>query len=88
MATELHRLVARVGVPAAVAAAAVSAFELIDVEREDLIAARLMIPEIARTLDVLHVAVAARIGTDVMVTYDRRQAEVAESAGIAVLAPG
>jgi predicted nucleic acid-binding protein len=31
----------------------------------------------ARTLDVLHVAVAVRIGADVIVTYDRRQAEVA-----------
>ena len=36
---------------------------------------------------MLHVAVALRIGADVIVTYDRRQAEVADAAGLEVLAP-
>lgn len=87
MATELHRMAARLGVPASLATAVVSAFELIDVERDDWITGRQMEPQIARTLDVVHVAVAARIGAGVMVTYDRRQAEVARTAGLAVLAP-
>lgn len=88
MATELHRLTARLGIPPAAAAAAVSAFEVIDVEREDFLAARLMAPPLARTLDVLHVAVAARVGADVIVTYDQRQAEVAAAVGLEVAAPG
>lgn len=87
MATELHRLATRLEVPLAAAATAVSTLEVIDVEREDFIAAGLMAPPLARALDVLHVAVAVRVGADVFVTYDQRQAEVAESAGIAVVAP-
>lgn len=87
MATELLRLAARLGIPPAVAATAASTFELIDVEREDFIAARSMAPPLARTLDVLHVAVAARVGADVIVTYDQRQAEVASAAGLEVAAP-
>lgn len=87
MATELHRLAARLGVPPAAATAAVSAFEVIDLEREDFLAAGVMAPLFARTLDVLHVAVAARVGADVIVTYDRRQAEVAAAAGLEVVAP-
>lgn len=87
MATELHRLAARLGIPPEAAATAVSTFELIDVEREDFIAARSMSPPSARTLDVVHVAVAARVGADVIVTYDQRQAEVAAAAGLEVVAP-
>jgi predicted nucleic acid-binding protein len=88
MATELHRLAARLGVPPTAATAVVSAVEVIDVEREDFIAARRMAPRSARALDVLHVAVAARVGADVIVTYDERQAEVAQSVGLAVVTPG
>ena len=87
MATELHRLATRLGIAPAVAATTVSAFEVIDVEREDFVAARLLAPASVRTLDVLHVAVAARIEADVIVTYDQRQAEVAAAAGLAVAAP-
>jgi predicted nucleic acid-binding protein len=85
MATELHRVMTRLAVPQAAAAA--SAFELIELELEDFVVARDLAPATARTLDVLHVAVALRIGADVIVTYDRRQAEVADAAGLEVLAP-
>jgi uncharacterized protein len=87
MATELHRLAARLGIPSAVAVAAVSAFEVIHVECDDFIAARSMAPPSARTLDLLHVAVASRVRADVIVTYDQRQAEVAAAVGLAVVAP-
>jgi hypothetical protein len=35
----------------------------------------------------LHLAAALRIGADVMVTYDRQQADAADAAGLPVLAP-
>lgn len=87
MAIELHRLAARLGVPGEAATAVVSTLELIDVEREDFIAARHLVPGSACTLDVLHVAVAARVAADQVVTYDRRQAEVAQAAGLVVASP-
>lgn len=87
MATELYRLVDRLGVPTALAEAVVAGLEVIDVERDDFLVAARLGPANARTLDVLHVAVAHRVGADALVTYDHRQAEVAEAAGLAVIAP-
>lgn len=87
MATELHRLAARLGIPAGTADQVLDAVELIDVDREDFVAARSLGPAGARTLDVLHVAVATRIGADELVTYDLRQAEVARGVGLVVTGP-
>lgn len=87
MATELHRLAARIGLARQLVDLAVGAFELVDLDRGDFLAARHMSPSGARTLDALHVAVAARIGADSFVTYDRRQADAAELLGLAVLTP-
>ena len=84
MATELHRLAALVGLPGSHVDAALAAVELVDVEREDFLVARTLEPHSARTLDALHVAVAARIGADLLVTYDLRQADLARSLGIEV----
>ncbi len=40
-----------------------------------------------RTLDVLHVVCARLIGADCFVSYDRRQYQLAEEAGLAVVTP-
>lgn len=87
MATELHRLAARVGLPGSLVDAALDAVELVDVEREDFLVARTFEPRSARTLDALHVAVAARIGADLLVTYDLRQADLARALGLEVDVP-
>jgi len=41
-----------------------------------------------RTLDAIHLASAVTIGARRMLVYDRRLAEAADAAGIAVIAPG
>ncbi|MCU0278880.1 MAG: type II toxin-antitoxin system VapC family toxin [Candidatus Nanopelagicales bacterium] len=87
MAMELHRLAARLGIPAGTADQVLDAVELIDVDREDFVAARSLGLAGARTLDVLHVAVATRMGADELVTYDLRQAEVARGVGLVVTGP-
>ena len=84
MATELHRVS-----DAARRSAGRSGRLSIRIDRtgaEDFVVAGLG-ARYCEDLDVLHVAVALRIGADVIVTYDRRQAEVADAAGLEVLAP-
>lgn len=66
----------------------IAALEVIDLEREDYLVAGQLAPATARTLDVLHVTVAMRVGAHTIVTYDERQAEVARAAGVTVVAPG
>lgn len=41
-----------------------------------------------RTLDAIHVAACLAIGADVFVSYDARQIEAANAAGIATVSPG
>ena len=41
-----------------------------------------------RALDAIHLASALEIGADTMIVYDRRLADAARAAGLAVLAPG
>lgn len=40
-----------------------------------------------RSLNALHLTAALRVDADIMVTYDQRQADAAETAGLPVLAP-
>ena len=46
-------------------------------------------PAVLRTLDAIHIATALELAPDVetLITYDRRQARSARSAGLAVIAP-
>jgi uncharacterized protein len=83
MAAELRRLSGVSHRPST----AVGAFELVDVEREDFVQARTLGPALAGTLDVVHVAVAVRVGAQCVVTYDTRQVEVARTVGLAVVSP-
>lgn len=87
MATELHRLAGRVAIAPQIIHAAIGAFELVDVEREDFVQARTLGPALARTLDVVHVAVAVRVGAQCVATYDTGQIEVARTVGLAVVSP-
>jgi predicted nucleic acid-binding protein len=59
---------------------------LVDLTRGDLLAAGTHAP--LRSNDAIHLAVALRIGSDEIVTYDAELAAWAQSAGLAVRSPG
>jgi predicted nucleic acid-binding protein len=65
--------------------AALDTVDLIDLTRGDLLSAGAHVP--LRSNDAIHLAVALRVGTDVIVTYDAGLSDAAHSAGLAVLAP-
>lgn len=59
--------------------------ELTDLTREDLLAASRNAP--LRSNDAIHLAAAARLGVDEIITYDAELADAARLAGIVVLSP-
>jgi uncharacterized protein len=63
---------------------------MIDLDRAILDLARTIDPPPLRTFDAIHVASALSLGTDLgdFVTYDERQREAVEGAGLTVVAPG
>lgn len=87
---EVHRAAHREGEAAAERATEVlDLVNLIELDRAILDGARAVEPGRVRTLDAIHIATALSLGDDldIFVTYDRRQAEAATSAGLEVLAP-
>jgi uncharacterized protein len=62
------------------------AISLVDIRRGDLIAAPTM-PGALRSNDAIHLAVAARLSADVVLTYDAELARAAEVLGLEVAAP-
>lgn len=58
---------------------------LVDIIRGDMIAAGTHAP--LRSNDAIHLAVAIRLGSDEMVTYDAELASAATTAGLRVFAP-
>jgi predicted nucleic acid-binding protein len=84
--TEVRRAATRAGAEQQLVTDALEKLALVDFDRADFRAAGLL-PGSVRSLDALHVAVALRIGADVMVTYDERQAEAARGAGLNTLSP-
>jgi hypothetical protein len=66
--------------------AVLDAVSLVDVTRGDLLAAGTHTP--LRSADAIHLAVALRVGSEQIVTYELELAEAATAAGLTVLAPG
>lgn len=66
--------------------AVLNTMNLVDLTRGDMLAAGTHAP--LRSNDAIHLAVAIRLGTDEMVTYDTELADAATAAGLAILAPG
>lgn len=85
--TELRRLAVRIDLAQAAVTHLLERFDLVEVDRALYREAGLLPGRHLRSLDALHLAVALRVAADVMVTYDRRQAEAAEAVGLPVLAP-
>ncbi len=85
--TELRRLAVRVGLAQAAVTRLLERFDLVETDRSLYREAGLLPGRHLRSHDALHLAAALRVGADVMVTHDRRQADAAEAAGLPVLAP-
>jgi len=85
--TELRRLAVRVDLTQIAVTHLLERFDLMETDRSLYREAGLLPGRHLRSLDALHLAAALRVGTDVMVTYDRRQADAADAAGLPVLAP-
>jgi predicted nucleic acid-binding protein len=64
------------------------AIALVPLDRALLAAAGMLGPFSLRSLDAIHVAAALEGDSDEFVTYDRRQADAARSAGLKVTSPG
>lgn len=90
---EVCRTLIRLGIDAAQrrqATAALSDYKLIALTDEVRRIAATMPGKSLRSRDALHVASAQQLGAllDVLVTYDRRMAEVARAQGLPVVSPG
>ncbi len=85
--TELRRLAVRVDLAQATVTHLLERLDLMETDRSLYREAGLLPGRHLRSLDGLHLAAALRVGADVMVTYDRRQADAADAAGLPVLAP-
>jgi predicted nucleic acid-binding protein len=85
--TELRRLAVRVELPQAAVTHLLERFDLVETDRSLYREAGLLPGRHLRSIDALNLAAALRVGADVMVTYDHRQADAADAAGLPVLAP-
>lgn len=86
--TELRRLATRVGLAQTTVTALLDRFDIVELDRDVYREAGLLPGTNLRSLDALHVAAALRVGADVMITYDVRQAAAARASGIPTEAPG
>lgn len=86
LVTELGRLAQRAGVEAVSVTSVLKVLSLVLPSIGTYTAAGLL-PGAVRSLDAIHVAAALGVGADHFVTYDERQREAAEAAGIPVVVP-
>lgn len=86
--TELRRAAARNQTSQRRVTVALDGIDLADMGREVFGAAGLLPGSHLRSLDALHIALALRMDADAFVTYDRRQADAADSCGLRVVSPG
>jgi predicted nucleic acid-binding protein len=84
---ELRRLAVRVDLAQTAVTQLLERFDLVETDRSLYREAGLLPGRHLRSLDALHLAVALRVGADAIVTYDHRQADAADAAGLPVLAP-
>lgn len=85
--TELRRLAVRTGVAQAAVTQLLERFDLLEIDRSLYREAGLLPGPHLRSLDALHLAAALRVNADAMLTYDKRQADAAQSVGLPVQAP-
>lgn len=85
--TELRRTATRRQLPQAVVSAILAGIDLIEPERDFFHEAGLLPGTSLRSLDALHVITAIKADADLVLAYDRRLLDAADSIGIATLSP-
>ena len=85
--TELRRLAVRRGLAQTDVTVIIDRLEIVDIDRVCFRQAGLLPGGSLRSLDAIHVAAALRGGAELMITYDRRQADAARACGMDVIAP-
>jgi predicted nucleic acid-binding protein len=85
--TELRRTAIRRGISQEAATAVLERFDIFDLERSVFTQAGILPGPTLRSLDALHIAAALRISAELMVSYDARQIEAAESVGLHTISP-
>ncbi|MHB1172768.1 MAG: type II toxin-antitoxin system VapC family toxin [Lacisediminihabitans sp.] len=85
--TELRRAAVREGEPQSIVTAILDRVSIVDISRSVFTQAGVLSGTNLRSLDALHVAAALHMNADVMVSYDRRQIDAAEAAGLRTVSP-
>lgn len=85
--TELRRLALREDLPQVDVTAVLEKLDIFQLDKDVYREAGLLPGRNLRSLDALHVAAALRVGADVMITYDNRQADAARASGLRVESP-
>lgn len=85
--TELRRLAVRLDLSQVAVTSLLDRLDLLHTDRALYREAGLLPGRHLRSLDALHLAAALRAGADAMMTYDQRQADAAEGAGLRVVTP-
>lgn len=86
--TELRRMAVREGRDQSKVSAILDGVSLAALDRATYRSAGFLPMPYLRTLDALHLEAAIRLDADAVLTYDRRLAAAAKSAGLDVIAPG
>ena len=85
--TELRRTAIRRGIAQTTVTEILDHLDIFDLSRSMFTEAGLLPDVHLRSLDAVHVVAALRIGANVMVSYDKRQLDAAEAAGLHVVSP-
>lgn len=85
--TELRRAANHESIPQASVTALLDRIDIFDLPRSTYTEAGILPGGRLRSLDAIHIAAAMRVDGDVIVTYDQRQIDAAESAGMRVVSP-
>jgi uncharacterized protein len=86
--TELRRFAVRHAIPQSDVTAILDNVSLFEMPRSLYYAAGILPGQHLRSLDALHLTAAARLGADILITYDSRMQELAAELGLSVLAIG
>lgn len=85
--TELRRAAVRENAPQVAVTAILDRFDVFDLHRSTYTEAGILPGAGLRSLEALPIVAALRVGADVMVSYDHRQIEAAEAAGLRTVSP-
>lgn len=85
--TELRRAAVREGVPQTAVTSILDRIDLLDPDRSVFVEAGILPGANLRSLDALHIAFALRADADVMLSYELRQIDASNGAGLRTLSP-